>query len=172
MKMKSLKYIVAVTMLVPGLAYSQTGLYKIVNDWSDFCLDVPNGAANRSGESRVIMNPPNDSLSQKWILLNDENGNKTIQNANSGMFLTIPFSEKDYKDCDPVNMRNFSGQKNQTWNLKETSLNTFALINRESDHYLDMPIYEGGPTSGTKLQMYSNNQQDNQRWRLIKTSNR
>jgi hypothetical protein len=131
------------------------GAYVLTNQYSKLVMDDP-GLSVVSG-TQMIQWSANGGDNQKWTFTGDGNGNYTIANVHSGMYLTDAGQGK-------LQQMPLNNAASQLWTVKATSNGAYTLINKATGKVVDDANMSLGQGNG--MITWSANNGQNQNWTL------
>lgn len=130
---------------------------------TNYVLDVP--AASKDSGIQLQIYEGNQSAAQQYIIKRQANGYYTIQNKNSGLYLT---SDSDWRNVHNGLRLTQKGHKNDSsclWMIRATSNGYVISSAIDSQYVLDVPA--ASFVNNNKIQLYARNGSKAQAWRLL-----
>lgn len=142
--------------------FDRTKTYKIINkDGTSMVLDVENSSPDNSANI-VIMTESNNSVSQSWKFIVDDNGNYYIANVNAAKMLDVPGAST--ANSTTMALWQANGDNNQLWKITSLNNGYYSIINVNSNKALG--VKNGTMTDGNSIDQYDFYSYDNQQWKF------
>ena len=125
-------------------------------------LDI-NGASKNPGVT-VQLYGNNGTAAQQYKIQKHSNGYYTIQNVNSGLYLTTASDWRSVHDGLAVTQQKLRNDLSSYWMLRSTANGYVISTAWDSKFVLDVPA--ASFRNGNKLQLYTGNGSKAQLWRL------
>ncbi|WP_217947051.1 RICIN domain-containing protein [Faecalibaculum rodentium] len=130
---------------------------------TNYVLDVP-GASKSSG-TQLQLYSGNHSAAQQYIIKRQANGYYTIQNKNSGLYLTSDSDWRNVHNGLRLTQKGFKSDSSCLWMIRATSNGYVISSSIDSQYVLDVPAAIFADYS--KIQLYARNGSKAQAWRLV-----
>lgn len=140
--------------------FDRTKTYRIVNkDNTSMVMDIENSSPNNSANV-VIMTKDNNSISQGWKFIVDDNGNYYIANKNAAKMLDVPGAST--ANSATIALWQANGDNNQLWKITNLNNGYYSIINVNSNKALG--VKNGTMTDGNSIDQYDFHSYENQQW--------
>lgn len=130
---------------------------------TNYVLDVP-GASKSSG-TQLQLYSGNHSAAQQYVIKRQANGYYTIQNENSGLYLTSDSDWRNVHNGLRLTQKGFKNDSSCLWMIRATSNGYVISSAIDSQYVLDVPAAIFADYS--KIQLYARNGSKAQAWRLV-----
>ncbi|OPZ92639.1 MAG: Beta-glucanase precursor [Firmicutes bacterium ADurb.Bin419] len=141
---------------------TDTTKYKIVNKNSGKVLDAKEGTQ----AAQLVQWTDNGSLSQRWYLVDHDNGYKRIVSASSGLSLDV--KDGSTSDGGAIIQWYSNGGANQQWQITDNGGGYYKIKNRSSGKLLD--VYKWSTDDGGLIQQWADADGSNQHWQLVRVN--
>lgn len=126
-------------------------------------MDVIN--ASKSSGAQLQIYADNNTLGQQYVIKRQANGYYTIQNKNSGLYLTSDADWRKIENGLKLTQQRYKNSGSCLWMIRATS-NGYVISSSINSQYV-LDVTGGYFTNNSKLQLYTRNGTKAQAWKLM-----